>query len=246
MAYSIEFSPEAVDQLRTFPRSMQFKVLNTLEKEAEAITPESNKQKRLRRLHVGDHRLVVLEVHPTQQLLVLKAADPGEVFRRLNNLTPPEPAPIAVDETVEPAEAPVEENTAPKAVASETATGAVEKEERPPSPGPAPETPAASNQPEAQEKNLVGQAVPSLDSLKRNFLDGVLGGAAEYLSPETPVESLKEWVREVAGSGGAFGYFDITKLAREALLENNVDARLEAVARMIEAARAEMAKLAVA
>ena len=82
MAYSVQFGPTAHEQLARLDLRRQRRVIQQIEKEAANAAPEGDKTKRLRRLRVDDQRLVILELHPQEQILVLKVAG-NEDLRRL-------------------------------------------------------------------------------------------------------------------------------------------------------------------
>lgn len=81
MAYQVEFGPTAHQQIARLDLTRQRRVLQHIEQEARDAAPEGDRQKRLRRTRVDDLRLVFLEVHPQQRILVLKVAGPEDLRR---------------------------------------------------------------------------------------------------------------------------------------------------------------------
>jgi hypothetical protein len=121
MAYSVQFVPSAADRFRALATSLQRQIAEELEREAEGVEANGDKPKRLRRMKVEDHRLVLLELHPTEQLLVLKIADPRDMHRRLHGEAAPQvsaPQGEAEEEQPAPGEQPGsgEPGTPPEAV----------------------------------------------------------------------------------------------------------------------------------
>lgn len=83
MAYRLEFAPEVVPQLQQLTEKLRRKVLERLEQTARDATPEQGRTKRLKRLRVEDHRLVILELHSHERVYVLKVAGRHELHDRL-------------------------------------------------------------------------------------------------------------------------------------------------------------------
>jgi|GEM_PF-1791851 len=83
MAYSIEFAPAAHKKILELTPNQQRKILLKLEKEASAVRQKGDKNKRLRRMNIDDTRLVYLELHPQQQLMILKIAENHNLYNAL-------------------------------------------------------------------------------------------------------------------------------------------------------------------
>jgi mRNA-degrading endonuclease RelE of RelBE toxin-antitoxin system len=75
MAYSIDFSPSAKDMISSLDTSSQRQIVTGIEEAADKAKMKGTKEKRLRRVQLDNFRLVYLEIHPSQQIIVLKIAD---------------------------------------------------------------------------------------------------------------------------------------------------------------------------
>jgi len=85
MAYSIEFAPSAHEQILKASHRQQRRIISKLEKEAASAQQIGDRNKQLKRTRVDDQRLVYLELHPQQQLLVLKIADRADVYNQFSS-----------------------------------------------------------------------------------------------------------------------------------------------------------------
>lgn len=217
MAYSVQFAPGAVRQLKSLSAGVQRKVITALEKESSGLQPEGEKQEKLRWINVANQRLLIMENHASQQLLVPKISGSAEILRRLHGEEPMQQAATLPDSKA----------VSSTSVQEVSAAGEDETE----------------SHNTAEQETVQERPAPSMLILKRTFLEKLLGEAGSHLTPGAPLYELKNWAREVAGSGGTYGYFEITQQARSILLGDTEDARLEAVASIIEIARRELAKL---
>ncbi len=80
MAYSVEFAPAAKEKILILETTDQRHIITGIEEAATKARMKGEKEKRLRRVQIGNFRLVYLEIHPNQQIIVLKIADKNNLY----------------------------------------------------------------------------------------------------------------------------------------------------------------------
>lgn len=241
MAYAIEFAPSAARRMESLAPALQRRVLEELEHEAASLVAGSDKAKKLKRLQVDDHRLVLLELHNAESLMVLKVADPGEMVRRLRGEPDPEPnrpdlTPPTNDNRepqTEPVnKVPVEEPAPPQADTTE-----------PEASEPLTTSADSAPQPEAKEGPTTRPQGPGLNRLRGDFLDQSILKGESLLEDLSDLTLARQWGVRIAGSAGAYGLPEMADLGRELAEVANDDS--EGALRVIQEllARAHAAKL---
>jgi len=251
MAYEIEFAPKPAEVMKELAPELQHRIIHLLESEASTIEPEPGKSKKLRRIKVEDHRLVLLELHTNQRLMVLKIADPGEVFRRLQGEERAFEAPQKTTPPVETPQPPLHhQETEPQTHTEENepVLSADHGQGVEPSADTTNEQ-ADMEQGEKQEDESNGsQTGPdtSMSRLKREYIEQVIHKGELFIVPDPDVMEIKRWGVRLAGSGGAFGYRYISEIGQELSQTDvgDIDGLISTVNRVLDFARSELARLA--
>lgn len=215
MAYEISFAPSAAQRMETLAPSLQRHILDELQGQAAQVSPELGKSKKLKRIQVEGHRLVLLELYASEQLLVLKVADPGDMVRRLKGLPDPAPesSPLHVSEP--PAPEPETTSDAPAKRESETSgETAAEPPIEATEPGKAAdreETTSAPNSGDIPENRPQG---PGWSRLRTDFLDQAISKGESLLEELHDLTLARQWGVRIAGSAGAYGLTEMAELGR--------------------------------